>query len=155
MTLALYMDQHVKEAITGGLRQRGIDVLTVREDGFDRHSDADVLARATELGRVVFTQDVDFIALADEWLANGRPFAGIAFAHQLKITIGQAIADLEVVCRVLSADEAANQLIRLPPIAFISPWEGLRGPSTMFARGRGARKPMISSVGTKPRGRTH
>lgn len=114
MTLALYMDQHVNAAITEGLRRRGIDVLTVREDGFDRRTDADVLSRATELERVVFTQDVDSIVLADDWLATGRPFSGIAFAHQLKTTIGQAIADLEVVCRVLTAAEAANQLIRLP-----------------------------------------
>ena len=88
--------------------------LTVFEDGFDRHSDEDVLSRANELGRVVFTQDVDFIALADQWLAGGRPFAGVVFAHQLKVTIGQAIRDLELVCRVLTPAEVANQLIRLP-----------------------------------------
>jgi len=114
MTLPLYIDQHVNAAITDGLRRRGIDVLTVREDGFDRRPDADILARATELGRVVFTQDVDFILLADEWLAAGRSFSGVVFAHQLKTTIGQAITDLEIVCRVLATPEAANQLIRLP-----------------------------------------
>ncbi|MBS0267038.1 MAG: DUF5615 family PIN-like protein, partial [Planctomycetes bacterium] len=47
MTLALYMDQHVQAAITEGLRRRGIDVLTAHEDGFDRHSDAAILERAT------------------------------------------------------------------------------------------------------------
>src|SRR5690349_16641547 len=30
------------------------------------------LERATQLGRTVFTQDDDFLALADEWLRNGR-----------------------------------------------------------------------------------
>jgi len=33
MTLALYMDEHVRRAITNGLKLRGIDVITVQEDG--------------------------------------------------------------------------------------------------------------------------
>ncbi|MFM8285120.1 MAG: DUF5615 family PIN-like protein [Planctomycetaceae bacterium] len=114
MTLALYTDQHVKLAIVEGVRRKGIDVLTALEDGFDRRSDEDVLTRAHDLGRVIFTQDVDFIVLADEWLAAGRPFAGVVFAHQLGVTIGQAIRDLEIVCRVLTSTEIASQLIRLP-----------------------------------------
>ncbi|MGQ0633984.1 MAG: DUF5615 family PIN-like protein [Planctomycetaceae bacterium] len=100
MTLALYADHQVNSAIVDGLRRRGIDVLTALEDGFDRRADADILARATELGRAVFTQDVDFILLVDEWLTVERQFCGVIFAHQLKITIGQAIRDLELVCRV-------------------------------------------------------
>ena len=114
MTLALYMDQHVNAAITAGLRQRGIDVLTAKEDGYERSSDADLLLRANELNRIVFTQDVDFIVLVDECVAEEKPFSGVVFSHQLKTTIGQAINDLEIVCGVLSPAEAANQLIRLP-----------------------------------------
>ena len=37
--LRLYMDVHVKAAITAGLRQRGIDVLTAQEDGTERWDD--------------------------------------------------------------------------------------------------------------------
>jgi predicted nuclease of predicted toxin-antitoxin system len=114
MMLALYTDHHVNSATVEGLRRRGIDVLTAFEDGFERRSDADILARATELGRLVFTQDVDFIALTDEWLTAGKSFSGVVFAHQLKVTIGQAIRDLELVCRVLTSTEVASQLIRLP-----------------------------------------
>ena len=32
MPLKLYMDHHVPRAITNGLRLRGVDVITVRED---------------------------------------------------------------------------------------------------------------------------
>ncbi len=32
MTIALYMDEQVPKPITTGLRQRGVDVLTVQED---------------------------------------------------------------------------------------------------------------------------
>ena len=36
LMVALYMDVHVKEAITRGLRRRGVDVLTAQEDGAAR-----------------------------------------------------------------------------------------------------------------------
>jgi hypothetical protein len=32
VSLAVYMDEHVHSAITEGLRNRGVDVLTVQED---------------------------------------------------------------------------------------------------------------------------
>lgn len=114
MSLALYMDLHVHEAITQGLRRRGIDVLTAREDSHERQPDEVILERATALGRVLFTQDVDFIAIADQWTDEGRPFSGIAFAHQRSITVGQAVIHLEIVCQVLTPEEAENQFIRLP-----------------------------------------
>lgn len=61
MTIALYMDEQVPKAITLGLRQRGVDVLTVQDDGFTTTPDPIVLDRATELGRVIFSQDDDFL----------------------------------------------------------------------------------------------
>jgi len=48
--LRLYMDVHVKAAITTGVRRRGIDIVTAQEDGSQRLEDAPLLARATELG---------------------------------------------------------------------------------------------------------
>ncbi len=33
MTVRFYMDEHVSRAVTVGLRRRGLDVLTVQEDG--------------------------------------------------------------------------------------------------------------------------
>ncbi len=97
MTILLYMDHHVNVAVTRGLHNRGVDVLTCAEDGTDQSEDDQILERATQLGRTVFTQDDDFLVLADEWLRNGREFAGVIYAHQLGITIGQAIRDLELI----------------------------------------------------------
>lgn len=114
MSVAFYMDHHVKAAITDGLRRRGVDVMTCLADGTDRKEDEQVLQRATELGRVVFTQDDDFLSLADEWLEHGRDFAGAIYAHQLGITIGQAIRDLELVAKVLEPDEMRNRIVFLP-----------------------------------------
>jgi hypothetical protein len=91
-----------------------VDVLTCLEDGTDRAQDEQIFERATQLGRALFTQDDDFLALADEWLENGREFAGVIYAHQLGITIGQAIRDLELVAKVLDPDEMRNRIEFLP-----------------------------------------
>jgi len=56
------MDVHVRWAITAGLRRRGVDVLTVQEDGAARFEDPALLDRATQLGRVLVSQDDDLQA---------------------------------------------------------------------------------------------
>lgn len=65
MSLALYMDENVHGAITTELRLRGVDVLTVQEDDRTGLPDPLVLDRAMALGRVVFTQDSDFLIEAN------------------------------------------------------------------------------------------
>ena len=61
MSVHLYMDVHVRRAVTAGLRLRGIDVLTAQEDGTGELPDPELLDRATELGCVLFTQDDDLL----------------------------------------------------------------------------------------------
>ena len=58
---------HVPEAIAHQLRRRGVDVLTAAEDEHARAGDEDLLERAHHLGRVFFTQDIRFKALAEDW----------------------------------------------------------------------------------------
>jgi hypothetical protein len=69
MAVPLYMDVHVPAAITEGLRRRGVDVLTSQADGTRRADDETLLARATELGRTLFSQDED---KATGWLGIRR-----------------------------------------------------------------------------------
>jgi predicted nuclease of predicted toxin-antitoxin system len=75
MTVGLYMDVHVHRAITTGLRLRGVDVLTAQEDGYRRAVDDVLLDRATELQRVLFTQDEDLLAEAKRRQMQSVPFA--------------------------------------------------------------------------------
>ena len=114
MSVPLYIDHHVNGAITQGLRNRDVDVITCAEDGTDQWDDAQILERATQLGRAVFSQDDDFLAIADEWLENGHDFTGVIYAHQLAITIGQAIRDLELIAKVLGPAEMRNRIEFLP-----------------------------------------
>jgi hypothetical protein len=57
------MDHHVPAAITEGLRGRAVDVVTAKEDGSDRLDDDQLLERAGKLGRVLFSQDEDLLAI--------------------------------------------------------------------------------------------
>lgn len=91
-----------------------MDVLTAQDDNAARLDDADLLDRATQLGRVVFTRDNRFKALAEVWQREGRQFAGLAFGHQLRGTIGQYVGDLELIAKASDADEWSNRVEYLP-----------------------------------------
>lgn len=108
------MDHHVPKAITTGLRLRGVDVLTSYEDGTDQLDDESLLERANELKRALFTQDDDLLTIATKYQKAGKPFAGIIYGHQLRVTIGVCIQDLEIISKNGEQKEIDNQLIFLP-----------------------------------------
>ena len=114
MPLALYMDVHVPAAITEGLRLRGLDVLTSQEDGTRELDDEKLLARATEMDRLLFSQDRDLLRIASEWQRIVRPFLGVAYAPQVGISIGQLIEDLQLIATCCRADELFNRVTYLP-----------------------------------------
>ena len=114
MTIALYMDVHVPQAITEQLRRRGIDVLTAFEDGTQKLPDDRLLVRVTELKRVLFTQDIRFRVLAETWQIQGIYFTGLIFGHQLGGTIGQFVKDLELIAKASEIDEWMNAVEYIP-----------------------------------------
>ena len=97
-------------AVTEGLRLRGVEVLTCHEDGTSDLDDAPLLERATELGRVLFSQDADLLVVANEWQESGRDFAGLFYGHQLQLTIGQAVRDLQIAAEILELSEIQNRV---------------------------------------------
>ena len=114
MSVKLYMDVHVRWAITDALGRRGVDVLTAQEDESARLADPELLDRATALGRVLFSQDKDLLRDAKRRQEDNIPFAGVIFAHQLRITIGQASDDLELLAKVAEPDDLANRVEYIP-----------------------------------------
>jgi hypothetical protein len=114
MSVALYMDVHVRKAVTTGLRIRGVDVLTAREDGTARWPDDRLLDRAGELGRILFSQDDDLLAEAELRQREGRTFTGVIYAHQLAITIGQCVKDPELIAKAAEPEDLENRVEFLP-----------------------------------------
>lgn len=108
------MDVHVKRAVTDGLRRRGVDVLTAQEDGTARLSDADLLDHASSLGRVLFSQDDDLLREATNRQQNAQRFAGVVYSHQLNITVGQTIQDLELIAKIYEPEDIESRVEYLP-----------------------------------------
>jgi predicted nuclease of predicted toxin-antitoxin system len=114
MPITFYMDHHVPRAITLGLRLREADVITAYDDGAADLDDAGVLDRAGELGRVLFTRDDDLLTEATKRQREGIPFHGIVYAHQLKVSIGRCVQDLEMIAKAGEPVDLINQVIFLP-----------------------------------------
>jgi hypothetical protein len=108
------MDVHVPAAITRGLLLRDVDVITAQLDGTTRLKDPALLDRASELGRVLFSQDEDLLAEAKHRQRSGQHFAGVIYAHQLGITVGRAINDLETLAKAGTPDDFVNRVEFLP-----------------------------------------
>lgn len=114
MSVAFYMDEHVPRAISVGLRLRGVDVLTAQEDGLRNTPDADLLDRATALGRVIFTQDDDFLVEARRRQMSDLAFSGVIYSHQMRATIGACVRDLELIAKTAELAELGNRVEYLP-----------------------------------------
>ena len=74
------MDENVPHQIAVGLRMRDIDVLTVQEDGRVGIPDPQVLERATQLQRVLFTRDDDLLLFARDRQQQGTLFYGVIYS---------------------------------------------------------------------------
>ncbi len=114
MSVSLYFDVHVRRAIAETLRLRGVDLLTAQADGTTRLPDALLLDRARQLGRVLFSQDEDLLAEATRRQRVGETFAGVVYAHQLRVNIGRCIADLELIAKATEPEDWLDRLEYLP-----------------------------------------
>ena len=110
------MDVHVPDAITVGLRLRRVDVLTAHEDGARRLSDALLLAHPVMAfgSRPVQSRRRTCSAKRPSSAAHGVSFTGVIYAHQLKVTIGQCVRDLELVAHAGAPEDFANRVEYLP-----------------------------------------
>lgn len=114
MPLALDMVVQVPIVVTESLRRRGLDILTSQDDGTDTQDDEALLARATELGRVLFSQDQDFLRIAADWQREGRTFAGVVFAAQQGVSLGRLADDLELLLPCCEPEELRDRVTSLP-----------------------------------------
>lgn len=108
------MDVHVPAAITEGLRRRSLDVLTSQDDGTREVTDEELLHRAWQLSRVLFTQDQDLLRIAHRWRLQEQEFPGVIYLRQRGASVGRCIDDLQLIAECCFADELVGQIVFLP-----------------------------------------
>src|SRR5260370_33835339 len=102
-----FADVHVASAIVGGLRMRGMDIVTAEERGQCTENDEALLATATAEGRLMLSKDKDFFRIHHEWMTAGRSHAGILFIRY-RLSIGDPIRRTVHFALQTSAADAVN-----------------------------------------------
>ena len=105
--LTCYADENVQAAVVAGLRRNGMDVVTAHDRGQRNTDDEILLGTATSEGRLLLTNDTDFLRIHSEWLALGRPHAGIVYWPQKKL-VGEVIRKLIAYAHATASDDAAS-----------------------------------------------
>jgi hypothetical protein len=105
-TIRFHLDEHCDPMIAAGLRLHGVEVTTTPEAGLLHAEDEAHIAYCVATGRVVFTQDRDFL----RHHAAGMEHRGIAFCSQQSRSIGQIIAGLLLVWEVYEPQEMVNRV---------------------------------------------
>lgn len=105
-TIRFHLDENCARAIAVGLRCHGIDVITTPEVGLIGATDEQQVAYALPPGRVIFTQDGDFLGIH----RSGIPHPGIAYCVKESRSIGEIVRALVDIWDVLEPEEMANQL---------------------------------------------
>jgi hypothetical protein len=104
--IGFHLDEHIPRAVADALRRRSIDVLTTSEAGMFGMSDVEHLAHALSDGRVLVTQDSDFLRLHEQGYAH----AGIAYCAQGTRTIGHIVSGLVLIHELLTRDEMLGRV---------------------------------------------
>src|SRR5690242_20449576 len=92
-------------ALADALRHRGVEVTATADAGLVGGADRDHLSFAIAAGRVVITEDVDFLRLH----AEGMPHAGIVYCHDQSRSIGEMLRRLVLIHAALSPEEMKNR----------------------------------------------
>jgi predicted nuclease of predicted toxin-antitoxin system len=96
--VGFHLDEQIPRAVADALRSRGVDVTTTTDAGLTGIEDREHLVFAANAGRVVITEDVDFLRL----YAEGTPHAGIVFWRQQTRSIGEVLRRLLLIHAAIS-----------------------------------------------------
>jgi predicted nuclease of predicted toxin-antitoxin system len=106
VSIRFHLDEHISAHIAAGLRRRNIDVTTTVDAGLIGAPDETHLEFAALSGRVLVTQDDDFLRLH----AQGVAHAGIAYCRQQSNSIGEMLRRIILIYDLLSREEVAGRV---------------------------------------------
>ena len=104
-TIRFHLDENCPRALAVGLRRRGIDVTSTPEAGLLEATDEVQTAHALSEGRIIFTQDEDFLAIH----SSGTPHPGIAYCKKDTRSI-EIIRGLILIWEVYESDDMAGRI---------------------------------------------
>jgi predicted nuclease of predicted toxin-antitoxin system len=104
--IRFHLDQHVSSAVARGLRLRGVDVTTTAEAGLQDASDEKQLEYIQATGRVIFTEDDDFLRIHDA----GQSHPGIVYSKQGTRSIGEIVRFLLLMSDCLETDDLRGRI---------------------------------------------
>jgi hypothetical protein len=105
-TIRFHLDENCDPRIADGLRLHGADITTTAGVGLLSASDEQQLAYAVAEGRVIVTQDADFLRIA----AAGWDHPGIVFYPHQSRSIGQVIQDLHLMWEICELEEMRGRV---------------------------------------------
>lgn len=106
MSIRFHLDEHISAHIAAGLRRRNIDVTTSADACLIGANDMAQLEFAVSSGRVLVTQDDDFLRLH----MQGMPHAGVCYCQQQSISVREILRRLILVHDLLSPEEMAGRV---------------------------------------------
>ena len=104
--IRFHLDENVPSAIAEGLRRRGVDATITPQAGLLNADDEAQLRFAYSQGRVLITNDADFLRLHD----RGASHAGIAYSPKGKRAIGESLHGLIMIAECLAPEEMQNHV---------------------------------------------
>ena len=114
--LRLLIDQDLDHVILRGLLLLvpNLDVITAHQVGLSIASDPEVLAWATEQGRIVITHDRRTMPYhATSRIARGETIAGVIIVSR-QLPVSQVINELEIIVSCSDMSEWENLVKHLP-----------------------------------------
>lgn len=104
--IKFHLDENANNAIANGLKRREIDVTISVEVNLISASDEQQLDFAHSQGRVIFTQDRDFLELH----YSGINHSGIVYCVKGSRTTGEILRQLILIYEVLIPEDMAGKL---------------------------------------------
>ncbi len=104
--IRFHLDENISNAVAKGLSRRGIDVTTTATEDLIGASDQEQLAFALSQGRVLVTQDDDFLRLHQ----SGKLHSGIAYCKKASRSTGEIIQALSLIWECVTPAELSEKV---------------------------------------------
>ena len=105
-TIRFHLDENCHRAVAEGLRRRGFDVTTTPDVALLTATDAEHAAFCKSQGRVLFTQDRDFLRMH----AADQQHPGVVYCEKDTRSIGAIIQGLVLIWEIMEPSEMAGRV---------------------------------------------